>query len=320
MSAWRTAVIAALILVACGTSVRQKRKAMELGLNEQPTRGEFFEATLQVLDANPEYVDEFFQYAKKHRPTLERFISNTVAHLHEEELAALTASYLAKDPDALYTILVQTLDHVGDQRASQQAIARAIEDRARISTRAIATRPSAIQTVTESMVSEVLVNPSAADAFRAAMKKRKDDLARTIAEDQETLAGMVDELMALASKDPKVAARLIGRTVLWLDDDLLAQVTAEQLSRNPKVLKAVMTRSIDQIAEAPEAQAALLEAIRSRREPMVRILMSDPATTFAIAGEVAELGLENSLLASQLKRLLRQAEGERGVGGSGKRN
>lgn len=321
MGRWRTVLLAAMVaLIGCGTTVGSKQKAMELALNEQPTRGEFFEATLRVLDAHPDYVDEFFQYAQKHRPTMERFISNTVAHLHEKELAALTASYLAKDPDALYRILVETLDHVGDARASQEAIALAIEDRAGLSTRFIATRPSAIQVITESMVDEVLVNSRAADAFRSAMKARKDDLASTLAEDQETLAGMVDELMKLASTDPVIATRLIGGTVKWLDRDLLAEATAAQLAQNPAVLEEVMVRAIDQIAEAPEAQAALLEAIRARRETMVRLLLSDPPTAFALAGALVEAGVENTVLAAQLQKLLNRARQEQGVGGTGERD
>ncbi len=318
MRALRTAVVLAVVAAGCGTSVETKRKAMGLALNEEPTRGEFFEATLRELDAHPEYVDQFFQVALNHRPTLERFIANTVAHLHEKELAALTASYLAKDPDALYTILVQTLDHV-DQRASQKAIASAIEDRAELSAQAIATRPSAIRTVTLSMVDVVANNPEGRDAFRAAMKQRKQQLAQIIATDPETLSGMVDDLMALASKEPEIAKRLIGRTVQWLDGDVLADTTAAQLTQNPRVMKKVLLSTLDQIGDEPQAQQALLEAVRTKRKVMVKLLASDPATAFAIAAEVAELGVENSMLAEQLQRLLRRAERESGVGGSGKR-
>jgi hypothetical protein len=117
-------------ILAAGCTVSQKRAAVEKATDDPERRREAFEATLRVLDENPEYVDEFFRLALVHRPTLERFLHDTVAELERSRwLPEATARELARDPKALQRILVETLDASRGRRPAEEALLAAMRAR-----------------------------------------------------------------------------------------------------------------------------------------------------------------------------------------------
>lgn len=181
----RGALAALALLLAC--TIGQKRAAIEKTTEGKPgTRHDLFEATLRVLDDHPEFVDEFFQLARKHPLTLDRFLDDTAAALDEPGLAKKTAAALAAHPAALKQILERTLDAAKDHPKAQDAIAAAMIARPALAARAIATRPEAVQRVSEATIDAVANDPAARDAFLAGMRSRSAEVAAILASDPKT--------------------------------------------------------------------------------------------------------------------------------------
>jgi hypothetical protein len=131
-----------LLLVAACT-VPQKRTAVEASMEDDERRAEAFEAVLRVLDEKPEYVDEFFRLAhERHPATLGRFLRDTVGALpRSERLTDWTAAELVRDPAALETILIATMDASAEREPAREAVARAVGARSAIAARALAEQP-----------------------------------------------------------------------------------------------------------------------------------------------------------------------------------
>src|SRR5689334_1681964 len=95
------------LLDGCAAS---SKLAVDTAFASAETRRDTMEATLRVLDQNPTYTDEFFQVARSHPATLDRFISDTAAALHERALSEQTAKHLVQHPAGLRRILEDTLE------------------------------------------------------------------------------------------------------------------------------------------------------------------------------------------------------------------
>lgn len=117
-----------LILFAAGCSTTTKATLIEKGLRSDKERHEIFEATLQMLDRNPAYVDEFFELTLKHHATLERFTVNSARSLADPTLARLNAMYLRDQPRALKEVMEQILEHSENRPDAQQALSEAMKD------------------------------------------------------------------------------------------------------------------------------------------------------------------------------------------------
>lgn len=145
-------VTGVLVVLALACTVSQKREAVEVGTADPGRRQELFEATLRVLDEKPEYVDEFFQQAKKHPATLGRFLRNTAGELQaSRQLTEWTAAELVREPGSLEAILVATLDAAAERKPAREAIARAIGERPALAARALAERPEVALAVTKEL-------------------------------------------------------------------------------------------------------------------------------------------------------------------------
>jgi hypothetical protein len=143
----------AVLLLALACTVPQKRTAVEASMEDDARRAEAFEAVLRVLDEKPEYVDEFFRLAhERHPATLGRFLRDTVGALpRSERLTEWTAAELVREPAALETILVGTLDAAADREPARQAIARAVGARPALAARALAEQPEVALEVMKEM-------------------------------------------------------------------------------------------------------------------------------------------------------------------------
>jgi hypothetical protein len=139
----RAAAVTAACTLALACTVPQKKAAVAASVDDPERRRESFEATLRVLDENPEYVDEFFRLAlERHPATLGRFLRDTVRTYDDsEKLVEWSAAELVQEPPSLHRILVATLDAAAEREPARAAIARAIGDRPALAARALAEEP-----------------------------------------------------------------------------------------------------------------------------------------------------------------------------------
>jgi hypothetical protein len=117
----------AILMALCGAcSTATKANLIESSISDYRRRQELFEATLEVLDRNPEYVDEFFQLTLRHHATLERFVVNETRALKDPKLARLVSMYLRDEPRAFEEIMEQSFEHSANRPAAQRALAAAL--------------------------------------------------------------------------------------------------------------------------------------------------------------------------------------------------
>jgi len=121
----RVLIALALVSTACATST--KSSLIEKTVHDDQRRHEIFEATLEMLDRNPAYVDEFFEMTRKHHATLERFTVNETRALKDPKLARLNALYLRDQPEALQEVMEQILEHSDNRPGAQKALADAMK-------------------------------------------------------------------------------------------------------------------------------------------------------------------------------------------------
>jgi hypothetical protein len=138
-----------------------------------------------VLDEHPEYVDELFAQVRRHPKTLTQLLRITAEHLHEEDLAKLTAVQLAAAPNGLKTTLIASLDVMQDKPAAMNAAAAAIEARPRETARMLVQRELAVKNTVRALVDVMGENPRAADVFRESLAQNSDSLAAIITKDPE---------------------------------------------------------------------------------------------------------------------------------------
>jgi hypothetical protein len=199
------AIAAVLSLVGC--SVGQKRTVLETAFDERERRQEYFEATLRVLDENPEYVDEFFVHASKHPKTLDRFIANTARELRDEKLARMTARHLAANPESLKRVLVETLEAAKLDRDARAAIAAAIEDESKVAADVITDSASATSATFEATVNAIAEKPEARAAFLASMQKTSPVIAEYLSKNPTTLKAMTKALLKVTATSSKAKLR-----------------------------------------------------------------------------------------------------------------
>ena len=121
----RFILVVAVAASACATST--KSTLIEKGVADDQRRHEIFEATLEMLDRNPAYVDEFFEMTRNHHATLERFTVNETKALKDPKLARLNAMYLRDQPEALQEVMEQILAHSDNRPGAQKALADAMK-------------------------------------------------------------------------------------------------------------------------------------------------------------------------------------------------
>jgi hypothetical protein len=158
------------LLAAVGCATSSKAKLLEKAYQNPERRRELFEANLEVLDRNPEYVDQFFALARQHPPTLERFVENQSAQLdHDPALAAMTAKHLRRHPKGLEVTMAQTLDAAERDGAARRAIANAVRSRAPIATDIIVEEPDALAALGKAMAKKAKDDPQAREHLKTAL-------------------------------------------------------------------------------------------------------------------------------------------------------
>jgi len=198
----KMAVTSAFAL-SLGCSAAQEKPAIETVLTSPATRQESFEATLRVLDAHPEYVDEFFRLTLKHPSTLERFLDNDARNLENDDLARRTAAHLAAHPAGLYRIMLKTLDAISDKPLAMSAVAKAMMERPQVAAMVLAQREDAIRATLTALVKEVRKNDRARRAFLNGMEENSDPLAKLLADNPRVLGRLLKSMAGIGASKGK---------------------------------------------------------------------------------------------------------------------
>lgn len=164
---------------------------MSAALDNPKLRRESLEATLRVLDAHPEYVDDMFALTLQHPKTLNRFLQDTAAHLSDDAFARYTARRLADHPDGLRMILIATLDEVSDEQAPLQAVSQAIKERPQVAALAMIQREDTVRLTMRALMQEVEKNAAARRFFLLAVQDNSVPMAGAIAQDSKVMASML---------------------------------------------------------------------------------------------------------------------------------
>jgi transcription termination factor NusB len=168
-------VIALTLSSAC--SAGTQKPAIETVMKNDEQRAEALEATLRVMDENPEYVDELFALALRHPATLERFLENHARNLTQDELARMTAEHLAAHPPGLKHVMIKNLDEISDDPAAMQAVAEAMLERSHVSAMVIAQKPEAVRALVTALIAEVRKNAKAREAFIQSLHDNREPVA-----------------------------------------------------------------------------------------------------------------------------------------------
>jgi hypothetical protein len=184
------ASIAALgVFVACAAS--SQKPAVDAALENDKMRRESFEATLRVLDDNPEYVDEFFASALRHPKTLDRFLQNTAKGLERDSLARMTGRRLAEQPTGLTRVMVATFDQVSGNPAALEAVSLSIKERPQIAAMAMVQREDTVHATFRALMAEVVKNAEARHAFLTSVQENSTTMATVIVSDAKVTGTML---------------------------------------------------------------------------------------------------------------------------------
>ena len=121
------AIALALLVTACST--HGKTEITDKAMADDNRRAQIIEATLRVMDAHPEYVDELYRQARLHDRTMNRFLADTARGLARPAFARQVAEHLVDHPEGLREVMIQTLDAARNKRDAQRAIVDAVAER-----------------------------------------------------------------------------------------------------------------------------------------------------------------------------------------------
>jgi hypothetical protein len=193
-------------LVGCGTTARQG--LIDESMRSGTQRRQSLEATLRVMDAHPEYVDEMYQATRKHPRTMERFLQSSARDLEDPALAKVTAELLVENPRSLRQVLLATVDAAAAKPDAREAIAGAVEERTAAMADIITDRPAALSGTLNDTVAAVGRKPAARKAFLGAMQKSAPRVSEIVAKDPHTLMVLTEALVKEIAKDKDAAKKL----------------------------------------------------------------------------------------------------------------
>lgn len=166
----RSHLIAILsVALAASCTTKQKAEITDEAMKDPERRREILEATLRVLDANPEYTDEMFQLARRHK-AFDRLLGNTAASVKDPELAQRVARQLVAYPDGLRTVMAETLEAAQNKPDAQLAIVEAMERRADIAAAYLVEHPKQLAEVSKALVRKAADHPDTAGQLKDVLK------------------------------------------------------------------------------------------------------------------------------------------------------
>ena len=115
--------------LACHPSVAVQKSAIGAAASNEDERHKLFEATLQMLDEHPEYVDELFAQLRRHPASRDQFLLLAPRGGKDPKLAQLIAGELVKTPEAVTTISTALIDDVYTRPEAEAAFLAAVRAR-----------------------------------------------------------------------------------------------------------------------------------------------------------------------------------------------
>jgi hypothetical protein len=199
-----------LPLVGCihSTGVEPRRFFMDKAMKNDVERRELFEATLRVLDAHPEYVDQLFRLMLEHPTALNRFLAINSSGLDDSQYAGLMARHLVRHTEPLTEVMIQVLEAAKDNPEAQRAMALAMQQRAALNAQTVTSLPSNVNVSTQALIEAVLDKPEARRAFLSAMRERREEVAALLLSDPDTLAAVMGAMAERGVEDATAARQL----------------------------------------------------------------------------------------------------------------
>jgi hypothetical protein len=211
MTKWLITLLLTTTLLGC--SAGAQKPAIASALDDPEMRRESFEATLQVLDEHPEYVDDLFAVARRHPKTLDRFLHQTGRELEQDEFARFTAQRLVAHPEGLKRTLIAALDEASDDPVALRAMSEAMAERPQLAAIVVVQTDASLRRVLHALLLEVLKNPEARRAFLAGVSENSDAMARIIVPNTQVLVLLVKAFarvgLAKGSKELEALARAV---------------------------------------------------------------------------------------------------------------
>jgi hypothetical protein len=180
-----------LLMTLAGCSAGAQKPAIASALDDSEMRRESFEATLRVLDENPEYVDELFAAARRHPATLDRLLRNTSRELEQDEFARFTAQRLVTRPEGLKRTLIAVLDEASDDPAALRAVSEVMVERPQLAAIVVVQSDASLRGTLRALLKEVSKNPEARRAFLSSLNENSDAMAQIIVPNPQVLVTLI---------------------------------------------------------------------------------------------------------------------------------
>jgi hypothetical protein len=198
-----------LVLVACTATVKEQSIDKVLGAMSSDQRRNNFQEVAAVLDDHPDWVDQFYEVARRHPPLMKRFLSRATHDLAQPALAKTTAELLVSEPASLEQVLVQTVDAARAKKPARGAINRAVAARAEPMADVLIDSPATIDAITRGFLSVGNKRHEAKEAMRQAVDAQSARIVEFAASDPALLFSMSRSILAAAAKDKESLLKLL---------------------------------------------------------------------------------------------------------------
>ncbi|HUS31207.1 MAG TPA: hypothetical protein VMZ53_22005 [Kofleriaceae bacterium] len=164
----------AILLLVTACSTKQKASITDEAYSNEGRRRELFEATLRVLDENPDYVDELYKLTLRHPKTLQRQFEATARSLSDRDVAERTAAALVNHPKGLEQVMVATLEAASDKPNAANAVVDAMQKRADIAASLLVKRPAELATISKAIITRAFAEPNTKEILTKIVKEAAD--------------------------------------------------------------------------------------------------------------------------------------------------
>jgi hypothetical protein len=201
------AVLAAI--VACTATAKQQGIDKVLGAMSTDQRRESFQETAVVLDEHPDWIDQFYEVARRHPALMKRFLTRATHDLKEPELAKMTAELLSDEPESLEQVLVKTVDASKSKKQARLAIDRAVAARAEPMSDVLTDSPATIEAITKGFLTVAAHKPAAKESLERAIEGQSARIVEFAANDPALMSSMTRSLLLASARDKESLVKLL---------------------------------------------------------------------------------------------------------------
>jgi hypothetical protein len=205
----RNGSLLVLTLLACTATVKQQSIDKVLGAMSSEQRRDNFQEMATVLDEHPDWVDQFYEVARRHPPLMKRFLTRAAHDLKDPGLAKTTGELLSDEPASLEQVLVSTVDAAKTKKEARLAIDRAVAARAEPMADVLTDSPATIEAITKGFLTVAAKKPAAKEALQRAVEGQSARIVEFAASDPGLLSSMSRSLLVAAAKDKESLLKLL---------------------------------------------------------------------------------------------------------------